>query len=114
LGHILAGKVFVQAPRSERDMKKLDIRWQNIRDLRNRIFHHERIIHWKDLDAKHADICCVIGWISPELHEMARALDRFTTLRHDGLDPWIEKIRHHWPSPTASVRNIDPNHQAQR
>lgn len=102
LGHALAGQVFAHAPRPERDMKKLDARWHIIRTLRNRVFHHERIIHWKDLETKHEEILRVIGWISPELLELTRALDRFTAIRRQGLDPWINRIRHHWPDPAAT------------
>jgi hypothetical protein len=97
LGHALAHHVFVHAPRAERDMKKLDARWKRIRDLRNRVFHHERVIHWNDLDTQHRAILEVIRWIAPELHEMAAALDRFSTVRQQGLNPWIDKIQHHWP-----------------
>ena len=99
LGHALAGQAFPHAPRPERDLRKLDARWKRIRDLRNRVFHHERIIHWTDLDAQHAAILEVIGWASPELRQMAMALDRFTPTRRQGLQPWVDKIRHHWPAP---------------
>lgn len=99
LGHSLASRAFLHAPRSERDMKKLDARWKRIRDLRNRVFHHERIIHWTDLDAQHIAVLEVIGWVSPELHELAVALDRFTTIRQQGLNPWLDKIHNHWPHP---------------
>ncbi|MEI7910066.1 MAG: hypothetical protein WCK77_10555 [Verrucomicrobiota bacterium] len=34
----------------------MDQRWKRIRDLRNRVFHHERIIHWTDLPSQHAAI----------------------------------------------------------
>lgn len=99
LGHALARHVFPHAPRAERDLRKLDARWKRIRDLRNRVFHHERIIHWTDLDAQHTAILEVIRWASPELQEISVALDRFTPIRQQGLNPWFEKIRHHWPQP---------------
>ncbi len=99
LGHALASQAFAHAPRTERDMKKLDARWKLIRDLRNRVFHHERIIHWTDLDAQHASILEVIGWIAPELRQMAVALDRFTAIRQAGLTPWLNKLHRHWPDP---------------
>ena len=99
LGHGLAADAFPHAPRAERDLRKLDARWRRIRDLRNRVFHHERIIHWQDLDAQHNAILEVIHWASPELQQMALALDRFTPLRQEGLAPWLDKIRHHWPKP---------------
>lgn len=93
----LMSTVFHTAPKPERDLRKLNKRWTSIRGLRNRVFHHERIVHWTDLDAKHAMILEVIGWISPELHEMALALDRFCQIRKEGLTPWIQKLRQHWP-----------------
>lgn len=99
LGHALAASAFPHAPRAERDLRKLDARWKRIRDLRNRVFHHERIIHWTDLDAQHAAILEVIGWASPELRQMAVALDRFTTIRQQGLAPWLDQVHHHWPQP---------------
>ena len=102
LGHALASQAFAHAPGPEQDMKKLDTLWTRIRVLRNRVFHHKRIIHWKDLDEQHAAILRVIGWISPELHEMAGVLDRFTALRRDGLHPWLARIRHHWPEQAAT------------
>ncbi len=89
--------VFPRLPKSQHNRKELKRTLEDIRTLRNRVFHHERIVHWTDLDAKHAAMLSVIGWVSPELHEMARALDRFATLRSEGLTPWIAKLGTHWP-----------------
>ena len=109
LGHALASQAFAHAPRPERDMKKLDARWKRIRDLRNRVFHHERIIHWTDLDAQHTAILEVVGWMNPPLRDFARVLDRYATIRQAGLPPWLEKLHGHWPDParlptTANTR----------
>ena len=108
IGHLLAGQVFHHAPKHERNLAKLDTRWKSIRDLRNRIFHHERIIHWTDLDAQHAAILEIIGWMTPELRDLTLALDRFTFIRQQGLQPWLEKIQQHWPLdfPTFSGHTI--------
>ena len=102
LGHSLANQVFANAPRSERDMKKLDIRWKRIRDLRNRVFHHERIVHWVDLDAQHAAVLEIIGWISPALCDLAQALDRYASIRKAGLQPWVDKLHYQWPIPAIT------------
>ena len=101
IGSHLAKHAFPHAPAPEQYQARLAKRWHDIRDLRNRVFHHERIIHWADLDAQHAAILEVIHWASPELQHMAAALDRFTAIRRQGLNPWLEKIRHHWPDPAA-------------
>lgn len=99
LGHYLARHVFVHAPKSARDLAKLDTRWKSIRDLRNRVFHHERILHWTDLDARQRAVLELISWISPELHDLAKALDRFAVIRAGGFTPWMQKIQQNWPAP---------------
>ena len=95
--HFLAQQAFPHAPRGERDLKKLDARWRRIRDLRNRVFHHERIIHFADLAAQHSTILETIGWISPELLDMTRAIDRFPAVRQAGVQPWLDQITARWP-----------------
>ena len=99
IGSYLAKNAFPYAPAPEQYQAKLDRRWQNIRDLRNRVFHHERILHWRDLDARHQAILEIIAWMSPELHDLAGALDRFISIRKAGLNPWIDKLQNHWPKP---------------
>ena len=99
LGHALAGQAFAHAPRSARDMKKRDARWKRIRDLRNRVFHHERIIRWLDLDAQHAAILEVVGWMNQPLRDFALVVDRYDAIRKAGLPPWLDKLHGHWPDP---------------
>ena len=102
IGHHLAKKAFPHAPPNERDLIRLGIRWKDIRDLRNRVFHHERILHWKDLDARQQAILEVICWISPELYDLAKAIDRFSFIRKAGLNPWLAKLQRHWPPSTTT------------
>ena len=99
IGSYLAKNAFPHAPAAQQYHSHLDKRWQDIRDLRNRVFHHERILHWTDLDTRQYAILEIIFWISPELHDLAKALDRFVLIRKDGLSPWIEKLQNHWPKP---------------
>ena len=102
IGSYLAKTVFPHAPAPERYLARIDKRWQDIRDLRNRVFHHERILHWKDLDLRHHAILEIIVWMSPELRDLAGSLDRFHSLRRSGLNPWLEKLRLHWPDSSAA------------
>lgn len=97
IGAFLSRSAFPHAPVVEQYRARLDRRWQDIRDLRNRVFHHERILHWRDLDARHQAILEIIAWMSPPLHELASSLDRFVTIREDGLTPWIAKLQTRWP-----------------
>lgn len=89
IGHFLVKKVFQNAPKSERDAAKQDVYWIGIRRLRNRVFHHERIIHWKDLDAQHERILKLIDWIDPQLKALADILDRYRPLRRGGISYWL-------------------------
>jgi hypothetical protein len=91
-------RVFPKLPKSLHHRKNLKARLERIRQLRNRVFHHERIIHWKDLADQHNRIVETIGWISPQLQEMALKLDRFAETHSAGIDPWIAQLRNHWPA----------------
>jgi Abi-like protein len=104
IGSYLAKNAFTHAPASEQYQAKLDKRWQSIRDLRNRVFHHERILHWKDLDARQQAILEVICWISPELHDLAKTIDRFSAIRRTGLKPWLSKLQRHWPPTSVAAQ----------
>ena len=81
--------VFPHMPKSlhKRKDRKKDL--EQIRSLRNRVFHHERIVHWSDLDAQHQLIHDVIGWISPELLQVTVVMDRFQSVRAAGLTPFL-------------------------
>ena len=89
---------FKHCLRNERNIRFQNNRWNLVRNLRNCVFHHERIIHWKDLARQHNLLIETIGWISPELQEMAQRLDCFSETYSAGIDPWKEKIRNHWPN----------------
>lgn len=97
MGAIVLKYGFFRCLKSEKNQKYQEMRWDGIRRLRNRIFHHERIIHWNDLPQQHKDLIETIGWISPDLEDMSLQLDRFAGVHRDGITPWIEAIRSHWP-----------------
>ncbi len=50
-----------------------------IRKLRNRIAHHEPILHY-NLPRHHDDIQQIIGWLSPEAAQWCAGCDRFPAL----------------------------------
>ena len=65
-----------------------------IRFLRNRIAHHERISHWTDLEQKHNLILDFIRWMSQDMHKIAIHNDTFETVYKNGIAPFelfIEK-----------------------
>jgi hypothetical protein len=91
MGHYLAKAVFSHAPKAERDAAKQDLYWGRIRRLRNRIFHHERILHWKNLDEQHGEILSLITWIDPNLKDLVASMDRYLPLRSGGLGYWRQQ-----------------------
>lgn len=82
--------VFPHAPRKVRTRSTLARKLNGVRQLRNRIFHHEPIWHWLDLEQKHADIVATVGWISPELQTVLRKVDRFSKTYTAGSNPFKE------------------------
>lgn len=98
LGSYLSKTAFPCAPSFEQYQAKLDKRWQEIRNLRNRVFHHERILHWNDLEARHESVMRIIAWMSPELHKLVESLDRFMVVMSNGSDFWNERLKSHFSS----------------
>lgn len=101
LAYYLAKAAFGQAPKAQRDADKLSAQWQKVRNLRNRVFHHERILHWRDLQDQHNNLLQLIEWMNPELAQLAKMLDRFTDVRATGLQPWRQKLIDGWPADIA-------------
>jgi hypothetical protein len=88
---------FPGCARRLRTRNRLETRWNTIRILRNRVFHHERIAHWNNLADQHAHLLETIGWMSPEMENLSLQLDRFYKTHHAGIEPWKDTIRKHWP-----------------
>ncbi|MGK2285501.1 Abi family protein [Pedomonas sp. V897] len=59
--------------------KSLSAPLATIRKLRNRIAHHEPILHY-NLPRHHADTRQLIGWLSPEAEQWCAGCDRFPAL----------------------------------
>lgn len=69
-------------------------RFNEILDLRNRVFHFERVWHRPTLETEHANIHEVIGWISPTLHQAIHAVDDFPAI-HKGRSGVETRLRVH-------------------
>jgi hypothetical protein len=63
--------------RTHRYRDFLHKRLQKIRKLRNRIFHHQRISHMKNIAEQHTEILEVISWIEPKILQHLKSIDRF-------------------------------------
>lgn len=55
----------------------------NIRELRNRVFHYEPIFNQTDLDKIHTNIRKVLGWINTDLQTMTKMFDRYDNIEKE-------------------------------
>ena len=76
--------VFARCPKPLRQRHNVSAALNQIRDLRNRIFHHEPLLWLKPpLPEHHAAGVKVISWIDPELADWLAELDRLKSV-------WVE------------------------
>jgi hypothetical protein len=74
--HLLQ-RVFPYAPRKYRTRHHLSKQINQIRLLRNRIFHYEPIWHWQNLLDQHDSLYNLIQWISPQAYSYSVIHDQF-------------------------------------
>ena len=67
---------FRHMPPSQRLRKDIHTRFNDLRLLRNRVFHYESILR-RPLIAEHAQLREAIGWISPAMVDIIALVDRF-------------------------------------
>ena len=78
--------ISLTVPRASKYLKTRDHvskRLNPIRDLRNRVFHHEPIWIQNDLDDVHNKLCEVLRWLNPDMAQFLLRIDRFKALRKD-------------------------------
>lgn len=91
LGFNMLWDVFPYAPRgmSLSDHHKA---FDDIRQLRNRVNHYERICHRADLVAAHAHIYEAISWMNLRLMTIVDSTDRFNKIHSMGRSVYLEKV----------------------
>ncbi|NNM59702.1 MAG: hypothetical protein HKM04_07790 [Legionellales bacterium] len=67
-------------------------RLNDIRQLRNRIFHHEKIGHLTNLLDIHQEICDVIAWMAPDMLPYLQSIDRFDAVYQQGAGYYEQKL----------------------
>lgn len=72
-------------PRHIRIRKNLSKRLNRVRILRNRIFHHEPIWQWHDLQSQHTDTLEAIKWVNPAMMAFVEQFDRFEEIHKNGI-----------------------------
>lgn len=85
---VLMKDAFRGVERGSRTREFLSEAFNRIRMLRNRIFHHEPIWHFRDLQDQYALVLQLILWISPALFRVAMLTDRFPSVYGAGSRPF--------------------------
>ena len=71
---------FPAMPRRIRTRSTVSNRFQDIRGLRNRIFHHEPIWQYRDLQRRHAELLEAVSWIDHRVGVIVQSFDRFPSV----------------------------------
>jgi hypothetical protein len=89
--------VFPKLPKSLHKHKFIKSRLDRVRKLRNRVFHHERIVHWLDLQQQHESMLEVIEWIDFDLGSIADKVDSFNQIYALGIQPYLDQFQGELP-----------------
>ncbi len=89
--HLLKG-TFPAALHYLRNRKEISKRLNKIRRLRNRIFHHGSIWHWRDLEDQHKLMIEILKWLSPGLQTLIVKTDRFQDVYNNGYATCLKNI----------------------
>lgn len=79
-------------PANQKSSGAIQKNLSEIRFLRNRIAHHERIAHWKDLKQKHDLILDFISWLNKDMHKIGIKKDSFNDVFSNGISPFIDFV----------------------
>ncbi|HAT7072035.1 TPA: hypothetical protein JAN90_04495 [Legionella pneumophila] len=84
---------FPSLSKSQRTRTYLSRELNRIRFLRNRIFHHEPIWHWKDLSDQHASIINMTNGLSISAARYLNIFDQFPSVYFDGKEQIKAKLK---------------------
>ena len=84
--------VFPYLPAKIRTRDYVSRRLYPIRYLRNRVFHHEPIWHWHDLERHYKEAIEVIGWVNPDMLDLLLLVDRFPETYSRGPEEYRDAL----------------------
>ena len=95
---------FPRVPKSQRQRVKIHRRYNDIREIRNSVFHYEPLFDDPDLPGLHLAIHEAIRWINPELLRTVELFDGFASVFTQRTRTRIEQdilaeIRKRYPTP---------------
>lgn len=94
--HSILKHAFPYLPGPMRTRARVAERLASIRKFRNRVFHHERIIHQPHMRI-HRDLCEAIGWLGAEYSKLADACDRVKKVYNEGPERMLAPLNGAFP-----------------
>ena len=95
---------FRNASKAERSAVSLWNNLEKIRLLRNRVFHYERLIHWKDLKARHEKLLEFTKLLAPKSYEILSKTDGFDAIHSAGTTPKIHLVKDNFNTYTSEMK----------
>lgn len=84
----LIKRVYPGMPKSRHSLRAIKSDLERLRRLRNRVFHHERILHWVDLDDQVRVASQYLAWMGEPPDLAHRTLSRYHEVRaQQSADP---------------------------
>ena len=97
---------FKNASKAERSATSLWNNLEKIRLLRNRVFHYERLIHWKDLKARHEKLLEFTKLLAPKSYEILLKTDGFNAIQSVGITPQVQLVKDNFNTESSNAEAI--------
>lgn len=85
-----------QMPKNLRNIGSIQIIFEKLRTLRNRVSHYERLIHWTDLIQQHNQLLECIKYLNQNAYDMIKEIDTFEKTINLGINPFVSFVKSHW------------------
>lgn len=84
---------FRNVPKAERSATSLWNNFEKIRHLRNRVFHYERLIHWRDLKERHEKLLEFTKLLAPKSYTILLKTDEFSIIYSAGITSTLQSVK---------------------
>jgi hypothetical protein len=89
--------------------KQVHERLQNLKTLRNRIAHHQRILYKRDVEKDYADLLEATSWISPQMRKWVEHTNCFQERFEKRIPKKPEVVTVAMPLPESTPSELTPS-----
>lgn len=92
-------RMFLRIPRNKRQRQIVHQQYNEIRELRNRVFHYEPIFDDPYLRQRHGEVKRGLQWLNPRMVDVLELYDRFPDVHANGRIAIETKLKNATTSP---------------